>query len=120
MKRPSEMNDEEFGRAIDNLTLGIGEIGAADWCGHFGKRVREFLAGYQSQPTSPDLTDLRAEVSRTAAVVQALAMALGDPRERGGLTDKTRWSSLFYEADRLIDLRAQQAKLDTVLGEVAK
>lgn len=103
MKRPSEMTNAEFGEKLGDIYLNTSDYETA------GLALRAFLAEGDKQPP-PSLADLRAEVSRTTAVLRAL-LTSDVAGTRRAMDEETR---------RLIDLRAQQAKLDPVLGEAGK
>lgn len=111
MKRPSEMGDTELGLALHllNESIELDEDAPDGGWTAYAKAVRELFLG-------EDIAELRAEVTRTAAVVQALAAVIELPASDAYLVQE----SLRVAIGRLIDLRAQQAKLDPVLGEVAK
>lgn len=108
--KPSEMNNHDFGERL-------GEI--YDSCSTFetvGLAVRAFLAQEQ-QPTG-ELELLRAEVSRTAAVVQALATAMPADADRvgsiGGAT--ATWDDLVREVGVLMETRRRQTAIDPILS----
>lgn len=108
--KPSEMSDHDFGERIGDLYLAGCTYEAA------GLAIRAFLA--EEQKPTGELEILRAEVSRTAAVVQALATAMPADADRvspiGGAT--ATWDDLVREVGVLIETRRRQLAIDPILS----
>lgn len=121
MKRPSEMDNEELGKAIEDLSGEVTTESERRWREVFGAMVRELFREDAQSDVSPSLADLRAEVMRTAAVVQAKSMYAIALSKQGDKLTNDEWKLLFAaDEETLNHLRERQRKLDPVLVEVGK
>jgi hypothetical protein len=108
--KPSELNNHDFGQEIGRIYNDCRSFESA------GLAIRAYLALEASQPS--ELESLRAEVSRTASVIQALALAM--PGEQTNIcslaASAADWDDLVEEAGNLIRIRKRQVVIDPIFN----